>query len=220
MSAMVCVRVSRLLAGMAGLLLFAMPASAGVVAISWTDYSVDEEGFTIERRAEHSPTFVTVATQPENTIAYLDRGVPSGAVYCYRVRAFNAMGPSAYTNESCSTAMAEVSPVRVTLDQPSYRTNQTMVATVRVTQDFVTPVDTYVVMQGPGGLMSLQLDGRLVPGLVPIARNVVLPTIDVPFGVPLVGAPPGAYVWMAGVKSPGTLSIVSPIANTPFTVTP
>ena len=220
MSAMVCVRVSRLLAGMAGLLLFAMPASAGVVAISWTDYSVDEEGFTIERRVEHSPTFVTVATQPENTIAYLDRGVPSGAVYCYRVRAFNAMGPSAYTNESCSTAMAEVSPVRVTLDQPSYRTNQTMVATVRVTQDFVTPVDTYVVMQGPGGLMSLQLDGRLVPGLVPIARNVVLPTIDVPFGVPLVGAPPGAYVWMAGVTSPGTLSIVSPIANTPFTVTP
>lgn len=214
------VRVSRLLVGVAGLLLFAMPASAGVVAITWTDYSVDEAGFTIERRAQHSPTYVTVATQPENTIAYLDRGVPSGAVFCYRVRAFNAMGPSDYTNESCSTAMAEVSPVRVTLDRPTYRTNQTMVATVRVTQDFVTPVDTYVVMQGPGGLMSLQLDGRLVPGLVPIARSVVLPTIDVPFGVPLVGAPPGPYVWMTGVTSPGTLSIVSPIAYTPFTVTP
>lgn len=217
---MASVRVSRLLVGVAGLLLCAVPASAGVVAISWTDYSVDEAGFTVERRAQHSPDFVTIATEPENTVAYLDRSVPSGGVYCYRVRAFNAMGSSEYTNETCGTAMADVSPVRVTLDQPSYRTNQTMVATVRVTQDFVTPVDTYVVMQGPGGLMSLQLDGRLVPGLVPIARGVVLPTIDVPFGVSLAGAPPGAYVWMAGVTMPGTLSLVSPIASTPFTVTP
>jgi hypothetical protein len=42
----------------------------------------------------------------------------------------------------------------------------------------------------------------------------------VPFGVSLAGAPPGAYVWMAGVTTPGTLSLVSPIATTPFTVTP
>ena len=69
-----------------------------------------------------------------------------------------------------------------------------MVATVQAVGGVVTqPIDAYVVVQTGGGLLSLQLDGRLVPGLVPIARNIVLPTVAAPFAFPLAGAPPGTY---------------------------
>jgi hypothetical protein len=81
-------------------------------------------------------------------------------------------------------------------------------------------VDAYVVVQAGAALLSLQLDGRLVPGLVPIARNIALPTVAAPFAFPLAGAPPGSYTWLAGVTTPGTLTLVAPIASTPFTITP
>lgn len=212
--------VCRAVLGVAGVLVLASHSWAGVLAISWTDYSVDEDGFSIERRSPDSPVFAPIATAASNTVAYLDRGVPAGGVFCYRVRAFNQAGVSDYTNESCGIAVADASPVRVTLNQPAFHIGDSMVATVRVTQDFVTPVDTYVVMQTPGGLMSLQIDGRLVPGLVPIVRGVVLPTVDAPFAVSLAGAVPGTYVWMAGVTQPGTLALLAPIASTAFTVAP
>jgi hypothetical protein len=81
-------------------------------------------------------------------------------------------------------------------------------------------VDVYVVVQAGGAMLSLQLDGRLVPGLVPLARGIVLPTIDAPFAFPLAGAPPGAYTWLAAVTSPGSMTMAAPVASTPFTITP
>lgn len=69
-------------------------------------------------------------------------------------------------------------------------------------------------------MLSLQLDGRLVPGLVPLVRGIILPTIDAPFAFPLAGAPPGDYTWLAAVTSTGTLTMAAPVASTPFTITP
>ena len=112
-------------------------------------------------------------------------------------------------------------PLSVTLNQSTFTTGDVLVATVNVVGGVVTtPVDAYVVVQVPGGFLSLQIDGRLVPGLVPIARAVVLPTLAVPFSFPLAGAPPGAYAWIAGVTAPGTLSLAAPLSQTPFTITP
>jgi hypothetical protein len=67
---------------------------------------------------------------------------------------------------------------------------------------------------------SLQLDGRLVPGLVPLARGVILPTGSASFSYPLVGAPPGTYAWIAGVAAAGTLSLASPLVSAPLTIVP
>lgn len=201
----------------------AVPAAdAAQLALSWTDNAGDEDGFLVERRPAPSGAFRPLAALGSNVVGYLDATVADGGTYCYRVRAFNVAAMSAYTNEVCGTATgAATSPLEVTLNQSSFRQRDTMVATVRAMGGVVPgAVDAYVVVQAGGALLSLQLDGRLVPGLVPIARNIVLPTVAAPFAFPLAGAPPGSYLWLAGVTTPGTLTLVAPIASTPFTVTP
>ena len=202
-----------------------IPASADAaqLAMAWSDNSVDEAGFLVERRLATGGTFVQIASLGPNAVAYLDSGVAAGGSYCYRVRAFNSVGMSAYTNEACGTATASSgTPLSVSLPKSSFTRAETLVVTVNAVAGAVTvPIDAYVVVQAAGGgLLSLQLDGRLVPGLVPMARGIVLPSVSAPFGLPLAGAPPGSYTWMAAVTSPGTLTLVSPIVSTPFTIVP
>jgi hypothetical protein len=197
-------------------------AGAAQLAMSWTDNASDEDGFLVERRAAAGGAFQQVAALGPNVVGYLDSTVQAGSAYCYRVRAFNLAGMSAFTNEACGTASGTATlPLSVTLNQTSFRTSDTMVATVQAVGGVVPgAVDAYVVVQAGGALLSLQLDGRLVPGLVPIARNIALPTVAAPFAFPLAGAPAGSYTWLAGVTTPGTLTLVAPIASTPFTITP
>ncbi len=197
-------------------------AHAAQLGLSWTDNASDETGYLVERRTGASATFTQIASLPANAAAYLDANLPAGSAYCYRVRAFNNAGPSAYTNEACATAGGTATlPIAVTLNQSRLTRSQTLVATVNTVAGQVTSlIDAYVVLQAGGQLMSLQRDGRLVPGLVPIARGLVLPSVSVPFSFPLAGAPPGNYEWLAALTAPGTLQIVSPIASTPFTVVP
>jgi len=197
-------------------------AHAAQLILAWSDNSIDEDGFLVERRAA-AGGFVQIGAVGANQVTFLDVGVVSGEQYCYRVRAFNAVGPSGYSNEVCGTATgASTSPVSVTLNQATFSSTDTLVATVTAVGGVIaTPIDAYVVVElGGGAFLSLQLDGRLVPGLAPIARNIVLPSVSVPFAFPLAGAPPGTYRWLAAVTSPGTLMLVSPLASTPFTIVP
>lgn len=220
---MPCGWIARLIVvavSLVGLPAFVSTAAAGALALSWTDYAVDEDGFLIERRSAASAAYQQVAVQAANARAYLDQAVAAGGVYCYRVRAFNTAGISPYSDEGCGTAVATASPITVTLDRTTYRQSQSMTVTVHSHGGFAAPVDAYVLVQGTGMTLSLQLDGRLVPGLVPIARNIVPPTLSAPFSFPLASAPPGTYMWVAGVTAPGSLTMVSPVATTTFTVTP
>jgi hypothetical protein len=86
-----------------------------------------------------------------------------------------------------------------------------------------TPVDAYVVVARPDGqLLSLQLDGRLLPGLVPIGRGFVPFSYSGPiFSLPFpASAPPGQYVFYSALAMPGTLNLVTPIATTVVTFAP
>lgn len=198
-------------------------AQAAQLAIAWSDNSADEDGFLVERRGA-TGAFAQVGAVGPNAVAYLDSGVVTGSNYCYRVRAFNSVGMSAYTNEACGTATGATTtaPLSVSLNKATFTTSETLVSTVTAVGGLIsTPIDAYVVIDaGAGGIFSLQLDGSLVPGLIPIARGIVLSSASVPFGFPLAGAPPGTYQWLAAVTSPGTLTLVSPIASTPFTIVP
>ncbi len=207
---------------LAAALLLPAWAEAAQLALSWTDNASDEEGFLVERRDGAGPAFAQIAFLPPNAVAYLDASVAAGQSYCYRVRAFNGAGPSAYTGEACGTASgAATLPLSVSLNRATFQPSDTLVATVQAVGGLVTvPIDAYVVLQAGGAIYSLQLDGRLVPGLVPLARNVVVPTGSAAFSFPLAGAPPGTYTWIAGVTSAGTLSLLAPLASTPFTITP
>jgi len=68
------------------------------VKITWTDNANNETGFRIERRTE-SGSFTQIATVNANTTVYTNTGLTNNTNYRYRVRAYNAAGDSAASNE-------------------------------------------------------------------------------------------------------------------------
>jgi hypothetical protein len=121
---------------------------------------------------------------------------------------------------------AEATPLptglAVTTNAASYSIGQTMtVIGTLVPLNSPAAADAYVVLQLPNGqYLSLQLGGGLVPGIVPIARGIV------PFNYAGVltqhtftgGEPPGRYIWLAALTQPGTLNLIGPLQQIPFTV--
>jgi len=74
------------------------------LSLSWNDNSNNESNFEIERKTETSGTYARVTLVGANVNSYVDSTVTLGVTYCYRVRAVNSVGVSAYTNEACGTA--------------------------------------------------------------------------------------------------------------------
>jgi len=71
------------------------------IILTWTDNSTGESGFKIERK-ESGGQFAEIASVNANQTSYTDSGVKAGKTYSYRVRTFNAVVYSAYSNESPS----------------------------------------------------------------------------------------------------------------------
>jgi len=71
------------------------------IILGWTDNSTGESGFKIERK-ESGGEFAEIASVNANQTSYTDSGVKAGKTYSYRVRAFNTVAYSAYSNESPS----------------------------------------------------------------------------------------------------------------------
>lgn len=67
--------------------------------LTWKDNSVTENGFRIERRAGMGG-FSQIATVSANVVTYDDAPLADLTLYTYRVRAFNAGGDSANSNEA------------------------------------------------------------------------------------------------------------------------
>ncbi len=76
--------------------------SGTTVVLEWTDNSTGETGFKIERKDDDGQ-FVQIATVAANQTTYTDRGLKGGRTYVYRVRAFNAVANSSYSNEASIT---------------------------------------------------------------------------------------------------------------------
>jgi len=88
-------------------------AKAAQLRLTWRDNSSNEDGFIIERRAEGDEKFGQIATRRANVTSYTDSDVTAGTTYCYRVRAFNAVGSSPYSQEFCATPTEKGQPSRV-----------------------------------------------------------------------------------------------------------
>ena len=86
-------------------------ASAWQLTATWVDTSNDETGFSIERATGASGNYAEIATVTAGVAAYTDSSVAAGTTYCYRVRAFNSAGYSAYSNASCNTPLGTVAAV-------------------------------------------------------------------------------------------------------------
>jgi hypothetical protein len=85
-------------------------AGAADFQLSWMDNSNNESGFLIERKTGTSGTFSQRATVGANVRTYTDAGLPSSTTFCYRVRAYNSAGNSAFTPEACKTTPSSSSP--------------------------------------------------------------------------------------------------------------
>lgn len=114
-------------------------------------------------------------------------------------------------------------PLTTALNQTAFGAGQTLLLTATLTPDVATPVDAYIVVDVPGlGTLSLQLNGGVVPGTVPIASGFV----PFPFsGLVLQytftgGEPPGTYQFRAFLTQPGTLTVIGVADADPFTVGP
>jgi Concanavalin A-like lectin/glucanases superfamily/Fibronectin type III domain/Calcineurin-like phosphoesterase len=83
--------------------------SAFQINLAWTDNSTNETNFQIERSTTGiGGTYTLLATVSANTTSYNDISVNNGSTeYCYRVRAINGSGNSAYAGPTCATTPAE-----------------------------------------------------------------------------------------------------------------
>jgi uncharacterized repeat protein (TIGR01451 family) len=88
--------------------LMANAVSSSRTYLSWTDNSVNEVGFKIERAPDSggSPgTWSQIATVNSNVTAYTDTGLAATTKYWYRVRAYNNGGNSPYGNQANATTL-------------------------------------------------------------------------------------------------------------------
>src|SRR5687768_5641190 len=98
---------------MLGFIVLTQAASAARLTLTWSDNSTNEAGFYIERRVGTSGTYQQIASTGANSTSYTDTNLASSTTYCYRVRAFNSAGTSAYSNENCVTTPATTFSVTV-----------------------------------------------------------------------------------------------------------
>lgn len=83
--------------------LTAAPGNGWSVNLAWQDNATNETGFVIERRVGDG-AFAVLQTFGANVTAFTDATTSTGVTYTYRVRAFNAAGPSDWTPEVTITA--------------------------------------------------------------------------------------------------------------------
>lgn len=97
---------------MSGLLMFAAATPQVIplpsLTLTFTDNSTNEDGFKIERggASASGPFSQLPATLAPNVTTYVDTPLPDATTFCYRVRAFNTGGDSAYSNIACSMTNA------------------------------------------------------------------------------------------------------------------
>lgn len=83
--------------------LAATTVSSSEIDLQWTDNSLDESDFEIERSPGGENNFVNIGSVSKDATTYSDSGLTADSTYDYRVRAVNGGGPSGYSNTATAT---------------------------------------------------------------------------------------------------------------------
>jgi titin len=87
--------------------LAATATSSSQINLSWVDNSDNESGFKIERCSDSGCTsFAQIATVGANGTTYSNTGLTASTTYSYRVRAYNGVGDSGYSNAASATTLS------------------------------------------------------------------------------------------------------------------
>jgi hypothetical protein len=108
-------------------LLCSTDVQAARLQLFWADNSDNEYGFNIERRQGANGAYSVIATQGANAPFYTDTGLLPATEYCYRVLAFNEVGSSGYSNESCITTPS----IEVAFEGPSHSQSVASLGVIR-----------------------------------------------------------------------------------------
>ncbi|MFA5795456.1 MAG: DUF2341 domain-containing protein, partial [Candidatus Brocadiia bacterium] len=82
--------------------LIASEVASSFITLGWTDNSVSENGFKLERSLDGINYTITY-TLPAGTVNYTDSGLVQNTTYYYRIFAYNGIGNSAYSNSISET---------------------------------------------------------------------------------------------------------------------
>jgi hypothetical protein len=89
--------------------------TAASLTLTWNDNAGNETGYRVERKTGSSGSYSEIAVLPVNATTYTDANVAGSTTYCYRVRAYNGVGNSGYSNEACRTT--SISPLSITVSK-------------------------------------------------------------------------------------------------------
>ena len=91
--------------------LAATAASNVAIGLTWRDNATNEAGYFVEQSADAGKTWTQVATVGANSTSYTATGLTPSTPYSFRVRAFNAIGNSAYSNVASATTLSKAAPL-------------------------------------------------------------------------------------------------------------
>ena len=80
------------------------------IDVAWVDNSINEDGFSLERRDSINENWWVVAELGPNVTNYSDSGLNHGTTYEYRVKAHNSAGDSIYSNIGIATTSVPTPP--------------------------------------------------------------------------------------------------------------
>ncbi|MFB3814371.1 MAG: choice-of-anchor D domain-containing protein [Terriglobales bacterium] len=158
--------------------------------VSWTDNSLTESSFTVQRSVNNGP-FTTVATLQSttgptagSTVTYTDTGIVTGNTYGYQVFASNTVGSTVtgYPQLTVDSAIAgpvplgAIAPTTTAINAPSITYGQNGVVTVSVTSTFGTVTGNVTLAVDGGAAVSQTLAGGSatfnLPGLAAGSHNL------------------------------------------------
>jgi len=86
------------------------PLSATEISVSWQDNSDNEDGFKVDRRQSGTGDWVRVQTTGPGVESFTDSGLPADTTFYYKVKAYNAVGNSAYSSVAGATTQPALIP--------------------------------------------------------------------------------------------------------------
>lgn len=134
--------------------------SSTEIELTWEDNSANETGFKLERSLTQTSGYAEIADLEANETRYEDDSLTPGTTYFYRIKAYNAVGDSAYSPltsaqtpsspgvkppDDDTTPSSETTVLRFYIDSDNYYVN-----------DIITPMDAGPIIKDGRTLLPIR----------------------------------------------------------------
>jgi hypothetical protein len=190
--------------------LVGLEAQGAQLELSWVDNSAGQAYVSVERKPAGG-AYEGVATLAAGLTTYTDAAVVSGAVYCYRVQAYDEAGASGYSNEACGAA-AQRLDVAVAVAGSGMVTSSPAGITCGAdcTESFASGTVVMLAATPAAGAVFTGWSGGGCSGTAPCTVTGNAPvTVTAAFALaPAPPAPPTTYTLTVSKSGPGAVTSV------------